>query len=194
MIGPRGRSTAIIVAAPLSFAACAGASASPEPAANVRQLIGPAENGYSQASVYGDLVWTAGHLPVQADSTDPFETQVEAVLDNLEATLEQAGAGFDTVLKTNVYLLSFDDWEAFNDVYVRRLGEAGLPPRTTVQVACSGSDGSRSRWSPTYERHEAQSERPVRRRPARVRPDDVTRISGHGTGDSGVTAGHTIRP
>ena len=140
MITRRGRWAALVLALSLTFAACAGAgpSSSPEPAAKVRELIGPAENGYSQASVYGDLVWTAGHLPVQADSTDPFETQVEAVLDNLEATLEQAGAGFDTVLKTNVYLLSFDDWEAFNAVYVRRLGDSGLPPRTTVQVAGLG--------------------------------------------------------
>ena len=31
------------------------------------------------------------------------------LLDELEATLESAGAGFDNVLKTNVYLLSFED-------------------------------------------------------------------------------------
>jgi 2-iminobutanoate/2-iminopropanoate deaminase len=60
------------------------------------------------------------------------------VLDDLEVTLKEAGAGFDTVLKTNVYLLSFDDWEAFNEVYVRRVGVFGLPPRTTVQVAGLG--------------------------------------------------------
>ena len=73
-----------------------------------------------------------------ANPTDPFETQVEVVLDDLEATLESAGAGFDTVLKTNVYLLSMEDWEAFNEIYVRRVGATGLPPRTTVQVAALG--------------------------------------------------------
>jgi 2-iminobutanoate/2-iminopropanoate deaminase len=91
--------------------------------------------GYSDASRYGDLVWTAGQLPVQAHESDPFATQVSAVLDNLEATLTEAGAGFDTVLDTHVYLLDFNDWPTFNAVYVQRLGQYGLPPRTTVQVA-----------------------------------------------------------
>jgi 2-iminobutanoate/2-iminopropanoate deaminase len=133
----------VIVALTVSLftiAACGGAASNtPEPSAKVRQLIHPhPDMGYSDASRYGDLVWTAGHLPFQANSTDPFATQVEAVLDNLEATLEEAGAGFDTVLKTNVYLMSFDDWPVFNEVYVNRLGQYGLPPRSTIQVAGLG--------------------------------------------------------
>jgi 2-iminobutanoate/2-iminopropanoate deaminase len=114
------------------------ADATPQASTVQRELFHPNEGGYSNASRYGDLVWTAGHLPFQADASDPFATQVEAVLDDLEVTLKEAGAGFDTVLKTNVYLLSFDDWEAFNEVYVRRVGVFGLPPRTTVQVAGLG--------------------------------------------------------
>jgi enamine deaminase RidA (YjgF/YER057c/UK114 family) len=42
------------------------------------------------------------------------------------------------VLKANVYLLSMEDWEAFNEVDVRRVGATGLPPRTTVQVTALG--------------------------------------------------------
>jgi 2-iminobutanoate/2-iminopropanoate deaminase len=124
----------------LIVAACAAPGASsPAPASPpVRELFGENGLGYSMASRYGDLVWTAGHLSTMANPTDPFETQVEVLLDGLEATLESAGAGFDTVLKTNVYLLSMEDWEAFNEVYVRRVGATGLPPRTTVQVAALG--------------------------------------------------------
>jgi 2-iminobutanoate/2-iminopropanoate deaminase len=127
----------------LSFAACGATTsvvpptrANPSPSA--RQLIGPTEFGYSNAAIYGDLVWTAGHLPFQANATDPFETQVHAVLDNLEATLNEAGAGFDTVLKTNVYLISFDDWPTFNQIFLERVGRYGLPARTSVQVAGLG--------------------------------------------------------
>jgi len=104
----------------------------------VRELFTETGWGYSMASRYGDLVWTAGHLPGMANPADPFETQVEVLMDELEATLESAGAGFDTVLKTNVYLLSMEDWETFNEVYVRRVGTTGLPPRTTVQVSALG--------------------------------------------------------
>lgn len=139
--GLRGRSIALAFAVTSLFTACGGSgpstptSATPDASPLVRQLSGPSGNGYSQASRYGDLVWTAGQLPIGVNPDGPFETQVEAVLDNLEATLEEAGAGLDTVLKTNAYLLSFADWETFNEIYVRRVGANGLPPRTTVQVA-----------------------------------------------------------
>ena len=129
----------------LTIAACAAGGAAPSssaetatPRPKVRELIHPTDMGYSNGARYGDLVWTAGHLPFQADSSDPFDTQVEAVLDNLEATLEEAGAGFDTVLKTNVYLVSMEDWPTFNEAYVARLGQYGLPPRTTVEIAGLG--------------------------------------------------------
>lgn len=139
----RVRATVAVLAASLALAlvvaACAAGASSPGSASPpVRELFKETGYGYSMASRYGDLVWTAGHLPGMANPTDPFETQVEVLLDELEATLESAGAGFDTVLKTNVYLLSFEDWEAFNEVYVRRVGATGLPPRTTVQVAALG--------------------------------------------------------
>jgi enamine deaminase RidA (YjgF/YER057c/UK114 family) len=38
-------------------------------------------------------------------------------LDTRDRTLGAANAGFDTLLKTNVYLLDWDDWEAFNQIY-----------------------------------------------------------------------------
>jgi 2-iminobutanoate/2-iminopropanoate deaminase len=130
---------ACALALALSVAACAAPGASsPTASPPVRELFNENGLGYSMASRYGDLVWTAGHLATMANPTDPFETQVEVLLDELEATLEAAGAGFDTVLKTNVYLLSMEDWEAFNEIYVRRVGATGLPPRTTVQVTALG--------------------------------------------------------
>jgi 2-iminobutanoate/2-iminopropanoate deaminase len=140
MNGHRGRSTLLTAAVSILVTACGGTTAATaEPSLVARELFGPSHMGYSEASRYGDLVWTAGHLPLDADSTDRFAIQVEMVLDDLEATLEEAGAGFDTVLKTNVYLMSFDDWPVFNDIYVRRVGAGGgLPPRTTVQVAGLG--------------------------------------------------------
>ena len=142
---PRDRrpSMAIALALALMAAGCAAPGASSPGSASppVRELFGETGLGYSMASRYGDLVWTAGHLPGNANQTDPFETQVEVLLDDLEATLESAGAGFDTVLKTNVYLLSMEDWEAFNEVYVRRVGATGLPPRSTVQVSALGIGG-----------------------------------------------------
>lgn len=89
--------------------------------------------GYSQALRYGDLVWTAGHLPHSASPGDDIATQTRAVMDGLEATLEKAGASFDTVVMTNVYLTDLDDWDAFNNVY-RQYFLKHVPPRVTVEV------------------------------------------------------------
>jgi enamine deaminase RidA (YjgF/YER057c/UK114 family) len=45
----------------------------------------------------------------------------------------------DVDLQTlHVYLMSFDDWPVFNEVYMRRVGVFGKAPRTTVQVAGLG--------------------------------------------------------
>ena len=90
--------------------------------------------GYSMAAKYGDLVWTAGHLPESASVTDSIETQTEAVMKDLGATLKEAGAGFDTVVMTNVYLADFDDWSGFNESY-KRYVDGRLPPRVTVEVS-----------------------------------------------------------
>jgi 2-iminobutanoate/2-iminopropanoate deaminase len=91
------------------------------------------ERGYSLASRYGDLVWTAGHLPADPGLGDDIQEQTDEVMKALSDTLEEAGAGFDTVVMTNVYLDDFDDWEGFNQTY-KRYFKGHLPPRVTVQV------------------------------------------------------------
>ena len=65
---------------------------------------------YAAASRYGDLVFTAGTPP--GDTGADIEVQVESALDNLEAALEAAGAGFDTLLKVNIYLTDWDNWDS----------------------------------------------------------------------------------
>lgn len=95
------------------------------------------EAGYSMASRYGDLVWTAGHLPDAEIAPADVEAQTELVMEALEDTLEEAGAGFDTVLMTNVYLKDFGQWVEFNTVYSTYF-EGRLPPRVTVQISDLG--------------------------------------------------------
>lgn len=91
---------------------------------------------YAGAAVFGDLVWTAGQVPVYEGRPMPEDcaAQCELVIDNLERTLEHCGAGLDTLIKVNAYLASLDDFDTYNEIYVRRIGPHGLPPRTTVEV------------------------------------------------------------
>lgn len=91
---------------------------------------------YSGGSRFGDLIWTAGQVPAREDGSMPedFAEQVAVTLDNLEKTLEHAGASLDTILKINTYLTSLDDFDIYNEVYTERLAAHGLPPRTTVEI------------------------------------------------------------
>lgn len=96
--------------------------------------IGP----YSQATVLGNLLFTAGQIPLVPGTMQqvagPIEDQTRRVLQNLAAILEAAGTDWSRVLKTTVYLTDLAEFGAFNTVYEQVLGEA-KPARSTVQVA-----------------------------------------------------------
>ena len=96
--------------------------------------IGP----YSQAKVVGNLLFTAGQIPLVPETmemvTGGIDAQTERVLQNLDAVLREAGTGWDRVVKTTVFLTDLADFAAFNAVYEQHLG-AAKPARSTVQVA-----------------------------------------------------------
>jgi len=130
----------LIVVLPLALflVSCAtGSQPTATPSGPDRELINPGDM-FADASRFGDLVFTAGFL---GDAPgDDFEADVEDALSRLEAALEASGAGFDTLLKVNVYLTDWDNWETFNTIYVDRIGEYGAPPRTTVEIVRLGFD------------------------------------------------------
>ena len=97
--------------------------------------IGP----YSQAVVHNGLVFCSGQIPLDPATGQlvegGVEQQTEQVMRNLGAVLEAAGASFDTVLKTTIYLKDMGSFNAVNEIYGRRF-TAGTPPaRATVEVA-----------------------------------------------------------
>ncbi len=96
--------------------------------------IGP----YSQAKVLGNLLFTAGQIPLVPGTmemvTGSIEDQTARVIQNLAAILAEAGSDWSRVLKTTVFLTDLGDFAAFNAVYERALG-GHKPARSTVQVA-----------------------------------------------------------
>lgn len=96
--------------------------------------IGP----YSQAKIVGNLLFTAGQIPLVPETmemvTGSIEAQTERVLLNLSAILKDASTSWDRVLKTTVFLTDLNDFAAFNAAYEKGLGGA-KPARSTVQVA-----------------------------------------------------------
>jgi 2-iminobutanoate/2-iminopropanoate deaminase len=98
------------------------------------KAIGP----YSQATVAGGLVCTAGQIGLNPATMElvagGIREQTEQVLANLQAVLSAAGSGFAKVVKTTVYLVDMADFNAMNEVYARAFGDH-KPARSTVAVA-----------------------------------------------------------
>jgi pantoate--beta-alanine ligase len=99
--------------------------------------IGP----YSQGVRVGNLVFTAGQIPL-----DPATQQVVAsgiteqttrVLENLKAILEASGSSLANVVKTTVFLKDLKDFADMNAVYGAYLAPEGVAPpaRTTVEIS-----------------------------------------------------------
>lgn len=98
---------------------------------NAPGAIGP----YSQAIKYGDIVFTSGQIPLTADGAlveGDIKVQAEQVMKNLAAVLAEAGASFDTVIKTTCFLADMADFAAFNEVYGAHITSA--PARSCVAV------------------------------------------------------------
>ena len=93
---------------------------------------------YSQAIVFGDLVFVSGQLALRPGSSElagaTIQEQTEQVFANLRAILEAAGSGLDRLVKTTVFLANLGDFAGMNEVYARHVGERP-PARSTVEVA-----------------------------------------------------------
>jgi 2-iminobutanoate/2-iminopropanoate deaminase len=96
--------------------------------------VGP----YNQAVVIGNLVYTAGQIPLDPVSGQMVGAnageQAQQVLKNLKVVLEGAGSSLAKVVKTTVFLKDLNDFNAMNEVYAKYFDTATAPARSTVQV------------------------------------------------------------
>ena len=94
--------------------------------------IGP----YSQAMVYGGLVYTSGQIPVVPETGnvvgDSIEAQAEQSCKNVGAILAASGTGYEHVIKTTCFLSDMNDFAAFNAVYEKYF--VSKPARSCVAV------------------------------------------------------------
>jgi 2-iminobutanoate/2-iminopropanoate deaminase len=98
------------------------------------KAIGP----YSQAVVVDGWVFCSGQIPLDPRTgqmvAGDVAAQTRQVLSNLEHVLAAAGGGFDSVVKTTVYLADMNDFAAMNEVY-GTMFTAPAPARSTIQAA-----------------------------------------------------------
>lgn len=89
--------------------------------------------GFSRAVRLGNHVHVSGTGPVGADDASPAE-QTRAVLNIIKAALEQAGATFEHVYRTRMFLARAEDWEEIGRAHGEVFGKI-LPASTMVVAA-----------------------------------------------------------
>ena len=100
---------------------------------NAPPAIGP----YSQAIQSGPFLFLSGSLGMDPASgqivAGGVAAETERALDNLAAVLKAAGASFDNVVKTTIFLTDMADFQTVNGIYAKRFSDAP-PARSTVAV------------------------------------------------------------
>ena len=98
------------------------------------QAIGP----YSHAIAAGQLLFLSGQTPLDPATGKLVDggiaEQTHRVMSNLRAVLTAAGASFDNVVRTTIFLADMNDFTAVNEVYGSYF-ENPAPARACVQVA-----------------------------------------------------------
>lgn len=92
---------------------------------------------YSPGAKGGNLIFTAGQVAWGPDGNitgiGDIEAQTRQTLSNVGAVLREGGAGWDDVLKCNVYLKDMQDFQKMNNIFAEFF-PLNPPARTTVQT------------------------------------------------------------
>jgi reactive intermediate/imine deaminase len=97
-----------------------------------------AVGAYSQATTDGDVVFTAGQIPMTPDGEllddEPIDVQTRQSLENVKAILEEEGLNMQDVLKVSVFMDDIEDFDEMNDAY-KEYFQDNPPARSAVEVA-----------------------------------------------------------
>ena len=96
--------------------------------------VGP----YNQAVSIGNLIYTAGQIPLDKFGNmvpGTIKEQTKQVLENVKAVIEAGGSSLDKVVKATVFLKDFNDFAGMNEVYGKYFKAENAPARSTIQVA-----------------------------------------------------------
>ena len=97
--------------------------------------IGGTEPLISSAVRWGDLLFLSGRAPVDTTTlevvSDDFEEQARMVLDDIAASLAEAGSAPEHVLRVECYLANASDFPAWNRLWVEYF-PLPRPARTTI--------------------------------------------------------------
>lgn len=97
--------------------------------------IGPYSQGIRVSA--GKMLFTAGQVPLDPATgqmvAGDIKAQTRRVLENIKAILQAAGASFENVAKTTVFMTDLNEFAAMNEVYAEYFA-TNPPARSTVEV------------------------------------------------------------
>jgi len=106
----------------------------------IQRLARDPASGFSDAVSAvgpGRLIYVSGNVGLGLDGklvAGGMRAEARATLDNIERTLEAAGADISHVVKINAFVTSMEEYPAYASVRAERFAGA-LPASATVQVA-----------------------------------------------------------
>lgn len=96
--------------------------------------VGP----YSQAVQAGPFLFCSGQIAIDPRTNQVMlgtvQEQTELVMKNIEGVLKAAGASWQNIVKTTIFLTDMQDFPKVNEIYGRYFPE-NPPARSTIAVA-----------------------------------------------------------
>ncbi len=93
---------------------------------------------YSQGTIYNNLVFTSGQIPLDPQKgalvEGGFRVEVEQVLNNLDGVLRAGNSSLDNILKLTVFITDITFFPDVNDVF-KIFFKKNLPARSVVEVS-----------------------------------------------------------
>ena len=99
--------------------------------------VGP----YNQAiAASGEMLFIAGQIPLDPQTgtiigEGDIAAQTKQVMVNIQAILESAGANWNNVVKTSVFLSDLANFTAMNQIYAQYFSEDTAPARACIEVS-----------------------------------------------------------
>lgn len=93
---------------------------------------------YSLVKSFDKLIFCSGQIAIKPKtntlSGKTIEEQTRQVLKNVQTILQNEGSSISKILKVTVFLKNISDFEKFNNVYAKILGD-NKPARSTIETS-----------------------------------------------------------
>jgi enamine deaminase RidA (YjgF/YER057c/UK114 family) len=91
----------------------------------------------SDAVIHGDKIYLSGYIAENAVGKSVKE-QTKDILDQIDATLKEAGTNKTRILKANIWLTDINTWSEMNEAWDDWVVQGQTPARATVEAKIAG--------------------------------------------------------